>query len=72
MHASRTPSTAFRAPIRNVTEGPIESSTEGPICGIHMRPRHRCRHTPHTLRGPIASFTESGAHNASLATAYGW
>ena len=29
-------------------------------------------HTPHTVRGPIGSSTESGTRNAVLAVAYGW
>eukprot|EP00959_Pyramimonas_sp_CCMP1952_P309788 6482553-Pyramimonas_sp.AAC.1 len=36
-----------------------------------MRLAHPLRHVPHTVRGPIGSFTASGTHNALLTTADG-
>eukprot|EP00959_Pyramimonas_sp_CCMP1952_P388857 8147438-Pyramimonas_sp.AAC.1 len=37
---------------------PHRSSAEGLRGTVRMRPRHPCRHSPHTFRCPIGNSTE--------------
>eukprot|EP00959_Pyramimonas_sp_CCMP1952_P442065 9254295-Pyramimonas_sp.AAC.1 len=41
----------------------IRDSTEGPSGCFCLRPPHKSRHSPRTLRGPIGSASECGAYN---------
>eukprot|EP00959_Pyramimonas_sp_CCMP1952_P268735 5618835-Pyramimonas_sp.AAC.1 len=50
-------------------QGPVGCPIDGPHgVGLHAVPAP-FRHTRHTLRGLMGSFTETGTHNAALATA---